>query len=697
MPVLANLLLAAAFLCALAASAGALAGLYTGLHTGPHVTMERRPAAGDAPGRTLAWVEKGQFLAMLLLGAASLILTAAFATHDFSLVYVSGHSDRSLPLFYRLTAFWAGQEGSLLFWAWSVALCGSIFGTTRAYARQSIRVKLWFWAFFAGIMAFFLLLLGTWSNPFLVHEMTPVDGSGLNPLLQDPGMIFHPPLLFLGYGGFTVPCCLALAHALGQAPTRPPEQHGGKKKKNAAPGTDGGERWAAASRPFILTAWLFLSAGIILGAWWAYMELGWGGYWGWDPVENASLVPWLIATACLHTGIVEERRGKLGRANVFLMALTTISAFFATYIVRGNVVRSVHAFGDSATGVPLLLFTATFLGLAAYAALRAPARGKPLESPFSREGLLCLVAWILLALAAIILLATLWPVLSRLWSEKSVGLGPSFYNYACLPFFALLALLLAFCPWVRWEGGLRAKLPVLAILALCLASAGVLASLGLANPLALAATAAGVGIIATVCMLFSSRTELLRLPKTVAAHGVHLGFALMVLGVAFSGPYKVERDLSMRVGQGFAVGEYSFVLLAVRGGDSHDHMRGDDPRALEPPAYIYRETEIAVSKGGQPAGTLRPQLRVYAKTPGMPSTEAYTLFSLGNELYATFLGMNGNAAVVRVSINPLVNWIWIGGVALCLFPFLGLRRARRRPLRKRAEAAGETGEDAGRA
>lgn len=324
-------------------------------------------------GDALALIEKVHWAITGALSLAAALLLHALFWNDFSLVYVASYTDRVLPAFYRLTAFWAGSPGSMLFWAFSVAISGSIFALTPAYKRLTPATRLWYWGFFYAIMAFFALILSCWSNPFEMQSPVPPDGNGLNPLLQNPGMIFHPPLLFLGYGGFTVPACLALAQSLS--------------------GGEGEDGWHRVTRPVTLLAWAFLTAGIILGMWWAYMELGWGGYWAWDPVENASLIPWLISTAALHTLIVQERRNKLHRVNVALMCLTTISAFFATYLVRSGVVQSVHAFGDGSVGTPLTVFVLgglliSFWGGLLRARARARAGGHRQPRRFFGDGLL---------------------------------------------------------------------------------------------------------------------------------------------------------------------------------------------------------------------------------------------------------------------------------------------------------------------
>ena len=288
--------------------------------------------------------EKAAFALAVILSSACLILFNAFARCDFTFQYVADYSATTLPLFYRVTAFWAGQAGSLLFWAWAVTFFCMFFRHSSAYERLADRSRLFYWLFHFGVLAFFLFLLCTWNNPFETASPAPAEGNGLNPLLQNPGMIFHPPLLFLGYAGLLVPALVALVESFsGECSPK--------------------ESWAVTAGPFLLVAWAFLSAGIILGCWWSYMELGWGGYWAWDPVENASLIPWLLATAFLHTRLAQIHHGTLPRFNTCLVIITAASTFFATYLVRGNVVRSLHAFGGGGIALPLLVFVLLLLHL----------------------------------------------------------------------------------------------------------------------------------------------------------------------------------------------------------------------------------------------------------------------------------------------------------------------------------------------
>lgn len=607
----------------------------------------------------LRLVEKAHWAVTGALLLASALLLHALFWNDFSVKYVADYTDRILPVFYRLTAFWAGQAGSMLFWALSVAIMGTLFACTRAYKNLHGTTRLWYWGFFYALMGFFALVLTTWSNPFVMLDPVPADGNGLNPLLQNPGMIFHPPLLFLGYGGFAVPTCLALAQAL-----------------SGRPGGEGA--WAVVTRPFTMLAWAFLTAGIILGMWWAYMELGWGGYWGWDPVENASLIPWLVGTAALHTMIVEERRHKLGRVNIFLMGLTTVSTFFATFLVRSGVIQSVHAFGSGSVGLPLTVFVLVGLVVVTWVACMAPRRGEALSSLASREGALVLVAWLLLAVSVIILVATMWPVISSLWSQQDVGLEASFYNRVVLPLAAVLVLLLVICPWLGWTGGLRHGARLLVVLMALLGAGAGFYAMGFTLPLPLLTSAAAVACIVGAVLLGAGLFR----PGgmgSLGAVGVHLGLALMALGIAFSGPYKMEHDHYFTAGDSIVIDGHTVTLTALVEGNG--------------PGFHYLEGRLEVSRDGRPLGELKPQRRIYDKFGSMQFTEVDVIPGLGKEIYASLLGLDQQGrALVKVSVEPLVNWLWIGGTLMSLFPLCMLWRRRssgRSEAGKKPETAGE--------
>ena len=609
---------------------------------------------------TLPLVEKVHWGVTLCLLVASACLLHGLYWQDYSLKYVADYTDDVLPLFYRLTAFWAGQPGSMLFWALAVGAMGTIFACTDGYRRLKETTRLWFWVFFLIIMAFFSLLLCVWNNPFIMLDPAPADGNGLNPLLQNPGMIFHPPLLFLGYGGFAVPTCLALAQALSRQPDE--------------------TRWFDLTRTITLLAWSFLTAGIVLGMWWAYMELGWGGYWAWDPVENASLIPWLVSTAALHTAIVEKRRGLLTRFNVLLMGLTTLTTFFATFLVRGGIIESVHAFGSGSVGFPLGIFVTAGLvfiigvttlspaGRSAGASSGADKTDAPRTSSLiPAEGTLLVVALLLLVMAFIILNATMWPVTSALFLSASMGLEASFYNRVILPLCAVMLVLLAYCPWLTLNS--RSRCIGLLGAAAC---AAVLWLLGYRNPVALLTTAGVAGFLVALLLRVIS-TPVRQLPRWAGGLGLHLGLALMALGIAFSGPYKQEADHAFAPGDSLTIGDVTVTLKNLFEGSQ--------------PGYHFLEAQLEVRRADTVIGELTPQRRIYDKFGSMQFTEVDVIPGLGNEVYASLLGLDQEGrAYVKVSLEPLVNWIWIGGTLLCLFPLLMLRR---RPQARRKD--GENG------
>ncbi len=588
----------------------------------------------------LAVFENGQSVLFSIFSAVSIVLFIAFVKRDFSFEYVQQYSDKVLPLFYTITAFWAGQAGSLLFWAWMTTLCGFGFSLTKAYMRTSPETKLWFWLFFLTIEAFFLLLLTGPNNPFTRVSPIPMDGKGLNPLLQNPGMIFHPPLLFLGYAGFTIPACLALASWMsGQGGT-----------------------WLKATRSISILSWIFLTAGIILGGWWSYMELGWGGYWAWDPVENASLIPWLTCTAFLHTAVVQSRRGALAKTNVFLISLTLLLCFFGTYLVRSGVVESLHAFGEGGVGRPLLTFILSGMALTlVILAVGVPAsKPKPLSGLYSLPGFLVVLAWLLLALAVVVFMGTMWPVFSKLWSQNSVGLDQSFYNRVCNPLFVFIAVLLVLCPWMSWKEGLREPRRAMAALAVTVAAAGVFFAMGYHKPVPLVGASAGVGSLASLTMLTFSGRGYRTLRGGLGAWLLHGGLAMVFVGVAISGPYQLAKEAILSPGQTLTLGAYE--------------LEYTDLAEVSNERFSGGRASLTARKDGREVGVLTPERRVYKNFP-QPFAEVSVIPSLGDELYATLLAYSDTkSASIKVSVNPLVNWVWIGGTIMCLAGFLCLRR-----------------------
>lgn len=601
-------------------------------------------------------LEKANLAITLCYVIASCILFFGFWSYDFSIKYVHDYSDLSLPLFYRLTAFWGGQAGSLLFWALCLVLCGAYFQSTEIYKSLSQETRTWYLLFYFSMLAFFGVLLTTYNSPFEVISPAPSNGRGLNPLLQNPGMIFHPPLLLLGYGGFTIPACLALAQALS------------KENGSETP-------WHICTKPIILVAWLLLTAGIVLGGWWAYMELGWGGYWAWDPVENASTIPWFFGTAAIHFGFIEQYRNKAQRFHTLFMALTCVSAFFATWLVRGNVVESVHAFGSGGVGYLLLNFVIAATVIVFAVIFYMPNKGTPFNGLETKEGFLLATSVVLITISLIIGFATLWPVISKLWTENSVGLQAGFYNSVILPLLTVIIALLTFCPWLSWKQGLSHGRHFLGVVLSFLVFMGVFWALfDVKEPLPLIAAS-----ISCACMIsWTLYFAVLKYPLAkLSPVLVHISLAVMALGVAFSGPYKVEQEVALARGQEIAVDSFKVKLLEL--------YEGRDRTGR----YDFLEAELLVTdKNGKEVGISQAQRRIYASFPQNAYAEASTIFSLGKEFYATFLGLDEQTrAVLRLSVHPLVNWLWIGGTIMSLAPFITVYAMRRRKLENKQEKA----------
>lgn len=605
-----------------------------------------------AKAYTVGLLENINIIITLCYIVASCILFFGFWSYDFSIKYVHDYSDLSLPLFYRLTAFWGGQAGSLLFWALCLVLCGAYFQSTESYKSLSLETRIWYLLFYFVILAFFGALLTTHNNPFEILSPAPANGRGLNPLLQNPGMIFHPPLLLLGYGGFTIPACLALAQALSQnSKAQAPEQ------EELA--------WHICTKPLILIAWLLLTAGIVLGAWWAYMELGWGGYWAWDPVENASTIPWFFGTAAIHFGFIEQYRNKAQRFHTLFMALTCISAFFATWLVRGNVVESVHAFGSGGVGPMLLYFVIGTAIVAFVVVLQMQNKGTPFSGLETKEGFLLSGAVVLITISIIIGFATLWPVISKLWSANPVGLQANFYNNIILPLLTVILALAAFAPWISWQQGLSHTKNFLVVLVTFIAFMGIFwVFFAVKEPTALIAASLSVACMLSWILFFAAmKYPLYKLSPVL----VHISFAIMALGVAFSGPYKVEQEVALEKGQEMQIDVFTVKLNELYEGREQNGR------------YDFLEAELLVMKDGKEIGITQAQRRIYASFPQNAYAEASTIFSLGKEFYATFLGLDEKTrAVMRLSVHPLVNWLWIGGTIMSLAPFITVYACRRR-------------------
>ncbi|WP_289297180.1 heme lyase CcmF/NrfE family subunit [uncultured Reyranella sp.] len=605
-------------------------------------------------GRTAALTQA--FLVLLSFGA----LTQAYVTSDFSVLNVVANSHSAKPLLYKISGVWGNHEGSMLLWALILALFGAavaIFGNNLPDTLRS-RVLAIQALIGVGFLAFLLFT----SNPFERVFPAPPDGNGLNPLLQDPGLAFHPPLLYLGYVGFSVTYAFAVAALL-------------EGRVDAA--------WARWVRPWALAAWCFLTLGIALGSWWAYYILGWGGFWFWDPVENASLMPWLAGTALLHSAIVVEKRDALKSWTVLLALLAFSLSLLGTFLVRSGVLTSVHAFAqDPARGMFILAFLllVTGGGLALYAWRAPQLQGGGLFQPVSREGALILNNLLLCTLAATVLLGTLYPLFLDLLTGNKVSVGPPFFNATFVPLCAPLFAALCVGPFLGWK---RAELgPALMRLRIALVvslAAIVVAMTMIDSRSTLAALAFGFGVWLIVGSLASLsdrvRSGTLRtIPRSTLGMVIsHASLGVVVLGSVATSSWNTELMQTMKPGDRVDFAGYSVLLERM------DEVRG--------PNYIAERATLNVSIGGKPYTVLQPERRLFT-VQRRQIAETAIQTNLLRDFYATLgEGDPRQGWVIRLYLNPLAPWIWLGAALCALGGFVSLSDRRLRigaPSRKPA-------------
>ncbi|ELQ6226436.1 heme lyase CcmF/NrfE family subunit [Cronobacter sp. EKM101R] len=600
-----------------------------------------------------------------LLGAF-LILVHAFVVNDFTVLYVASNSNTELPVWYRVAATWGAHEGSLLLWvllmgAWTFAV--AIF--SRGMPQEAIARVL---SVMGGINFCFLLFILLTSNPFTrTLPEFPIEGRDLNPLLQDIGLIFHPPLLYMGYVGFSVAFAFAVASLLtGRLDTA----------------------WARWSRPWTQAAWVFLTIGIVLGSAWAYYELGWGGWWFWDPVENASLMPWLAGTALMHSLAVTEKRGSF-RAWTVLLAITAFSlCLLGTFLVRSGVLVSVHAFAsDPARGMFILALLVIVIGgsLLLYAVKGGSVRARVGNALWSRESFLLGNNILLITAMLVVLLGTLLPLVHKALGLGSISVGAPFFNVLFSALMAPFALLLGVGPLVRWRRDEPQKLRRRLLAALVVTLAASLILPWLLQDSVKAMTVAG--LMMAVWVLVLTLMELI--DRATHRHGLwrglwklsrsqwgmtlgHVGLAVTVIGIAFSQNYSVERDVRMTAGDSVDIHHYRFVFREVRNAQG--------------PNWRGAVGIIDVLRDGKPEATLRAEKRAY-NSNGVVMTEAAIDGGLTRDLYAA-LGeaLDDGSWAVRLYYKPFVRWIWYGGLLMALGGLLCMLDPRYR-LKKAQEAA----------
>jgi cytochrome c-type biogenesis protein CcmF len=593
----------------------------------------------------------GALLAAAWSTVASAALTCLLLTRDFRIQYVYEHVSTYLPTLYALSAFWAGQAGSLLLWLWLVTLLTATVALWKRMWKEPFGPYVL--AVMAFTQAFLALLLLAASNPFQTRPDVPVEGYGLNPLLQNVWMVAHPPVVFMGYAAYTVPFALAL---------------GGLITARL------GKRWLQVVRRWALLAWLFLGTGIWMGAWWAYLELGWGGYWGWDPVENASLIPWLTGTALLHALMMQERRQAFKTWTVWLISSTFVLCVFATFVTRSGIIQSVHAFGRSPVGYSFLAFILLCL-LAllplVYLRRRELASRQALQTLLSRQASLLLTTLLLLGTALVVLVGTLFPALTEVLSGRQAALGASFYERTVGPLAQAIVVLIGICPWLPWGGVDRARLrrellpPALAALVV----AALLYALGVREAVALLAFAL-LAFVALSLLMVLHRDMVARrnrtgegVPRALArllsghrrrygAHAAHLGIVLIAMGVTGSSIYQDEVQIALAPGERVDVQGYTLAY--------------QDFLSQERPGQQQFTAVVDVYRGPKRVATLRPRKDFYWNVEQWV-TEVAIRSTLQEDLYLILAGFEGDGlATFRVLINPLVIWLWIGGAVLLL-------------------------------
>lgn len=585
-------------------------------------------------------------LAWLQLLATSVSLAAlgwAFIDHDFSIDYVAHHSNSALPVFYRISAVWGGHEGSLLLWVWMLAAWGA------AVALFSRRIPLDIIARALAVLGmvsvgFYLFMLLT-SNPFArLLPWFPIDGRDLNPLLQDPGLIFHPPMLYMGYVGFSVAFSFAIAGLL--AGRLDPQ-------------------WARWARPWTTLAWAFLTLGIALGSWWAYYELGWGGWWFWDPVENASFMPWLVGTALIHSLAVSEKRGLFRSWTVLLAIMAFSLSLLGTFLVRSGVLTSVHAFAtDPARGTFILFFMTIVVGAAlTLFAVRAPLlRSHAGFNSLSRESFLLGNNLLLIIATFVVLLGTLYPLVGE-WLDIRISIGPPYFNLFFVPLTLLLLLLLVPGVMSNWKSQ---KLPLLLRRLLLAGIAGVAGGVLASRALGGTPLPGTVALILCVYVLVAHiddiarkalgfRTGLVRGMRrlTRSYYGMctaHVGLAVTIAGITMVSFHEIERDVRMAPGDTVLVGGYDFEFaeLGDRQGANFDAVRA-----------VFH-----VSRNGKHLRSLYPEKRTYWATRQV-MTQVALRPGLLHDLYVALgesLDDNSGAWAVRVYFKPGVRWIWVGAL-----------------------------------
>lgn len=599
-------------------------------------------------GQFLESSHRAVYAALVVLSVAMALLLHALITKNFAIRYVAENVSNSLSAFYSISALWAGQAGSLLLWAWLLALFGAIVILQNRNKKQHLLPYIN--ATLSGILFFFMFLLVFLSNPFERMGFTPAEGHGLNPLLQNPGMMFHPPTLYLGYVGFAVPFAFAIAALL----TRNLDSE-----------------WIKSTRRWTLFAWLFLTLGNLFGANWAYVELGWGGYWAWDPVENASFMPWLTGTAFLHSVMIQERKSMLKIWNVSLIIITFLLTILGTFITRSGIISSVHSFGESNMGPVFLAFLAALILFSLYLIYtrQEDLRSRyKLDSFLSRESSFLFNNLILVGATFAILWGTLFPMISEAVRGVKITVGPPFFNTVNIPIGIALILLTGLCPLISWRKAtannlLRNFLIPGGVFAVTLAA---LLIAGVSSIYTLLSFSLSAFVLATILLeyirgtiarvryygenaLVAFKNLNMKYRRRYGGYIVHIGMILIFIGITGSA-FNVEKTQLLKKGERMTIKNYQ---LTFQGMDEFDTQSARVMNAA-----------IKVKRDGKNMGIVTPA-KHYHFLQKQNMTEVAILSSLKEDLYLILGGMDQNGSVqIKAKINPLVSWIWWGGYVL---------------------------------
>jgi len=593
-------------------------------------------------------------LFFVAISASFFFLAWCFVTDDFSVAYVASHSNTLLPWYYKITAVWGSHEGSMLVQIWALSIWMLAFAIFSESIPSIMRARIL--AVLGMISLAFVAFTVFTSSPFdRILIFSPTEGADLNPLLQDFGMIIHPPLLYIGYVGFGVSFAFAIAALMDG-------------RLDAA--------WVRWSRPWALGAWMFLTLGITIGSWWAYAELGWGGWWFWDPVENASLMPWLVGTALVHSLAVTEQRG-IFKSWTLLLSITAFSlSLLGAFLVRSGVVTSVHAFAsDPARGLFILMILGVAVGgsLAMYA-LRAPKSLDRIKySLLSREFMLLMNNILLMVVTFIVFLGTLWPLAADAFDLGKVSVGPAYFNALVIPIFTIICLLMPLAPFTRWKDtaskllALSTWAPLLGALLL----AGIVTFIDDLDVIGFLIWLLGGWVIITTCISLATQTSGFKLAKLKSLRAgiwgmvvAHIGMGVTVIGIGMTSLYSEEADVRMGVGGQHEMQGYRFKLVAA------DRVRG--------PNYIADVTHFEVFYKDEFVAEIVPEKRRYLAS-GQIMTEAGIHANLHRDLYVAMgeLLNNGDWAI-RLRVKPFMRWVWLGGLLIALGGLLAMSDKRYR-------------------